>query len=100
MVQSRKLCEFEKNVLLFLIGRVIQPTMFNSYELCNGGGLANVGGIANVGDLLRSFCSGLEEQIQHRKYFYKSASLICEGMVLVHSVGLTGDPSSAIVRIE
>ena len=26
MVQSRNLCEFEKNVLLMLIGSVIQPT--------------------------------------------------------------------------
>ena len=92
MVQSRKLCNFEKKVLLTLIGSVIQPNKFTSY---NSGISSNV---AQVGDLLRIFCSGLEEQIQHRKYFYKSASLVREGMVLVHSGGLTGDTSSATVR--
>ena len=47
---------------------------------------------------MRIFCSGLEEQIAHRKYFYKSATLVHEGMIVVHNSGLTGDPTSASVR--
>lgn len=91
MVQSRNLCEFEKNVLLTLIGSILQPTKFNNIDAH----------ISNnhvmVGELLRIFCSGLEEQIQHRKYFYKSSSLVREGMIVVHSSGLTGDTSTASV---
>ncbi len=53
--------------------------------------------MVQVGDVLRIFCEDLEEQIQHRKYFYKSSTLVREGMVAVHSTGLTGDPSTASV---
>ena len=31
MVESRKLCDFEKNVLLLLIGSVIQPTKVHTF---------------------------------------------------------------------
>ena len=91
MIQSRKLCDLEKNVLITLIGSVIQPNKFSTYD--SGINIHST----QVGDLLRSFCSGLEEQIQSRRYFYKSGSLVREGMVLVNSSGLTGDPSSATV---
>lgn len=53
-----------------------------------------------VGELLRIFCADLEEQIDHRKYFYKSASLVHEGMIAVHNSGITGDPTSASVEID
>lgn len=54
----------------------------------------------NVGDLLRVFCDSLEDQILHRKYFYKSATMVHEGMILVHNSGLTGDPTMASVRLH
>lgn len=91
MVQSRNLCAFEKNVLLALIGSVIQPNKFNTGEA------HIVKNCAQVGELLQLFCDNLEDEINHRKYFYKSASLVREGMVVVHSSGITGDPSSATV---
>lgn len=53
-----------------------------------------------VGELLRIFCTDLEEQIHKRKYFYKSASLVHEGMIVVNNSGLTGDPTSATVEID
>ena len=53
-----------------------------------------------VGELLRIFCADLEEQIHKRKYFYKSASLVHEGMIVVNNSGLTGDPTSASVEID
>ena len=88
MIRSRNLCDFEKNVLLTLIGGTLQPN-----KIAYGGG----GDPVMVRDLLQMFCSSLEEQIEHRKYFYKSSSLVREGMVVVHSSGLTGDTSSASV---
>ncbi len=91
MVESRKLCDFEKSVLLALIGSVIQPSKFTSHEIRISSSHAQ------MGELLRLFCDNLEEQIAHRKYFYKSGSLVHEGMIVVHSSGLTGDPSSAMV---
>ena len=93
MIESRKLCDFEKHVLLALIGSVIQPSKFTSHEIR----ISN--NHAQIGEMLRLFCTSLEEQIAHRKYFYKSGSLVREGMVVVHSSGLTGDPSSAIVSM-
>jgi hypothetical protein len=94
MVESRNLCAFEKNVLLALIGSVIQPNKFNAGE-------ATIGrNTAQVGDLLQLFHLNLEDQINHRKFFYKSASLVREGMVVVHSAGITGDPSSATVSVS
>ena len=51
-----------------------------------------------VGGLLRLFCTDLEEEIAHRKYFYKSSTLVREGMIIVHNSGLTGDSNNAIVR--
>lgn len=91
MVESRNLCEFEKNVLLALIGSVIQPNKFS------GASIRISNNCAQVGEMLQLFCSGLEDQIHHRKYFYKSASIVREGMVVVHSSGLTGDTSNATV---
>ena len=88
MVESRNLCDFEKSVLLALIGSVIQPSKFGTHVNSN---------CSMIGELLRIFCSNLEEQIAHRRYFYKSASLVREGMVTVHSSVLSGDPTSAIV---
>ena len=94
MVESRKLRDFEKNILLALLGSVIQPSKFRDFE-------KQIKGMSSkVGSLIQLFCpTSLEEQIAHRKYFYKSGSLVHEGMVVVHSSGLTGDPSSAIVSI-
>ncbi len=54
---------------------------------------------AQVGEVLRIFCEDLEEQIQHRRYFYKSSSLVHEGMIVVHNSGLTGDTTSATVSV-
>ena len=90
-MESRNLCEFEKNILLALIGSSLQPTKFSTTES------TIFRNQAQVGDLLQLFCGSLEDEIQHRKFFYKSASLVREGMVIVHSSGFNGDPTSATV---
>ena len=53
-----------------------------------------------IGELLRLFCTSLQDQIKHRTYFYKSATLVQEGMLVVNNAGLTGDPASAKVEID
>ena len=50
-----------------------------------------------VGEVLRLFCTSLKDQIKHRVYFYKTATLVREGMIIVHNAGLTGDPANAKV---
>lgn len=94
MIHSRNLSSFEKNILLLLIGAVIQPNKFQSYEVR----ISAQG--TSVGELLRLFCTDLEEEIAHRKYFYKSATLVREGMIIVHNSGLTGDTNNATVEID
>ncbi|KAL5457433.1 hypothetical protein EMCRGX_G034692 [Ephydatia muelleri] len=98
MVESRGLCMFEKNILLTLIGFVIQP---NKASVTGSGmffGAAQTG--FTIGELLRLFCTSLQDQIKHRTYFYKSATLVQEGMLVVNNAGLTGDPASAKVEID
>ena len=50
-----------------------------------------------MGGLLHLFCSDLEEEIVHRKCFYKSATLVKEGMIIVDNTRLTGDTNDAEV---
>ena len=91
MVESRNLSSFEKDVLLVLIGAILQPNRFNVNDV-------RIGKNLQIGSLLSKFYSSLEDQIAHRKNFYKSASLVREGMVVVHSTGISGDLSNATVR--
>jgi SpoVK/Ycf46/Vps4 family AAA+-type ATPase len=94
MAESRNLCAFEKNVLLALIAAVIQPDKFKKFDMRISSKETT------IRDVLRLFCHTLEEQIQYRKYFYKSATMVHEGMINVHNLGLTGDISSATVELD
>ncbi|XP_019854420.1 PREDICTED: uncharacterized protein LOC105313451 [Amphimedon queenslandica] len=95
MATLRGIAPFEKNVLLTLIGYVIQPNKIMPYE-----GMFSGQSVFTVGELLRLFCPSLQEQIKHRVYFYKMATLVREGMIIVHNSGLNGDPTSAKVEID
>lgn len=95
MIESRNLCAFEKNVIITLTGAVLQPNKFIAEEVMMTPGAKNT---FQVGQLLQLMCTNLEDQIQHRKYFYKSATLVREGMIIVHNSGISGDPSNATVR--
>ena len=57
-------------------------------------------GCATIGELLHLFCTTLQDQIKHRTYFYKSGTLVQEGMLVVNNAGLTGDPTSAKVEMD
>eukprot|EP00800_Vazella_pourtalesii_P010699 TRINITY_DN2610_c0_g4_i1.p1 TRINITY_DN2610_c0_g4~~TRINITY_DN2610_c0_g4_i1.p1 ORF type:complete len:970 (-),score=246.43 TRINITY_DN2610_c0_g4_i1:85-2994(-) len=97
LVASRNLCPFEKNLVLTLIGSIIQPNKINN---CGDINPYSTTSSFSVGELLRLFCTNLTEQIKHRTFFYKNAKLVREGMIVVHDVGLTGDPSSAKVEVD
>jgi SpoVK/Ycf46/Vps4 family AAA+-type ATPase len=94
MATSRGLCLFEKNILLTLIGFIIQPNKINP-------GFDSYGQtVFSVGELLRLFCVNLHDQIKHRVYFYKAAPMVREGMIIVNNSGLTGDPTNTKVEID
>ena len=52
-----------------------------------------------MGELLRIYFDTLKDQIHHRKYFYKTATLVKEGMIVVHSPGLISDPTACKVGV-
>ena len=64
--------------------------------LYGGGGRCNDTKFT-VGEVLRLFCPSLKDQIKNRMYFYKTATLVREGMIIIHNAGLTGDPANAKV---
>ena len=63
-----------------------------------GGCRGNKDTIFTVGEVLRLFCPNLKDQIKNRVYFYKTATLVREGMIIIHNAGLTGDPANAKVN--
>ena len=50
----------------------LQINPFEAMGFAMGGGPSSF----TVGELLRLFCSSLKEQIKHRMYFYKTATLV------------------------
>ena len=71
LVIKRNLEEFEKWVILTLIGCII------SVDIIKAAGLQNrYRDAMTVGEMLGANCKDLREQIKHRKYFYKTATLV------------------------
>ena len=62
-------------------------------------GFSSGGTSFTMGELLRLFCTALQDQIRHRMYFYKTATLVREGMIIVHSSGLNNDPTACKVGV-
>ena len=65
------LCEFEKNIILYLVG----GSMFLSQQIFDSR--------PNVRDILGSICQTFEAQISSRRYFYKSSNLIKSSVISV-----------------
>ena len=95
------LCEFEKNVVVSMIGQAIAP---RSIGLMGGGGGGGGGGAPSktmqVEVLLRAFSHSLQHQIEHRKYFYKSAVLVREGILVLHGDELGADLTQTLAEID
>lgn len=73
-----KLDEFEKVVLLTLVGGVISQDISSlNYDFMTG--QRNSG--FTVGGLLQLFCKGFQEEIKARPYFYTAGTLVKEGII-------------------
>jgi hypothetical protein len=95
------LCEFEKNVVVSMIGQAIAPRSIGLM----GGGRMDCGGASpsktmQVEVLLRAFSHSLQQQIEHRKHFYKSAVLVREGILVLHGDELGADLTQTLAEID
>mmetsp|Transcript_55125 Transcript_55125/g.109460 ORF Transcript_55125/g.109460 Transcript_55125/m.109460 type:complete len:1218 (-) Transcript_55125:466-4119(-) len=103
LASALSLCEFEKNVIVSMIGQAIAP---RSIGLMGGGGSGGYGGSQSpsktmqVEVLLRAFSHSLQQQIEHRKYFYKSAVLTREGILVLHGDELGADLTQTLAEID
>eukprot|EP01083_Nonionella_stella_P073466 198656_1 len=81
LVKIRNLNQFEKWVILSLIGVILSSEI---RKTSNSSRVISFGKEAlSVFLLLTIHCSTLHEQIAHRKYFYKSATLVKEDIIQV-----------------
>jgi SpoVK/Ycf46/Vps4 family AAA+-type ATPase len=93
LVATRGLVEFEKWVLLTLVGVHISDEVKKAAEIRSYSSI-------DVGDLLTLWTDGLEEQVARRKHFYKSGTLLKEGLIRIEStfVGQLTDQDVAVDR--
>jgi SpoVK/Ycf46/Vps4 family AAA+-type ATPase len=96
------LAEFEKNVVVAMIGQAIAP---RSIGLMGGGAMGGSGGSSpsktmQVEVLLRAFSHTLQAQIENRKHFYKSAVLVREGILVLHGDELGADLTQTLAEID
>ena len=95
------LCGFEKNVVVSMIGQAIAP---RSIGLMGGGRMDGPGAspykTMQVEVLLRSFSHSLQQQIEQRKHFYKSAVLVREGILVLHGDELGADLTQTLAEID
>jgi SpoVK/Ycf46/Vps4 family AAA+-type ATPase len=90
LVAARGLDPFERNVLITLVGlRIsveVQKVVERSYS-------------AEVNDMLTVWCSTVEERIRCRRYFYRSGTLVREGLLRVED-NFGRDLGAANVEID
>jgi len=79
LVVKRNLDEFEKWVILTLIGCIISVDIIKAAQLQN-----RYRDPLTVGDMLAANCEDLRQQIEYRKYFYKTGTLVKENIIKVH----------------
>jgi SpoVK/Ycf46/Vps4 family AAA+-type ATPase len=92
LVDTRGLVPFEKLVLITLVGAHISADIMQ--EL---GGRYRLG--LHVADLIQLLLDGLQEQISHRRYFYRSGTLVKEGMVSIDT-DITNELESCNIDID
>eukprot|EP01129_Flabellula_baltica_P013449 TRINITY_DN6237_c0_g1_i1.p1 TRINITY_DN6237_c0_g1~~TRINITY_DN6237_c0_g1_i1.p1 ORF type:complete len:1099 (+),score=231.60 TRINITY_DN6237_c0_g1_i1:22-3318(+) len=79
LARLRKLDEFEKNVLLALIGSVISQKIRLAISSNNDYSSNSF----DVGTLIALFCESLESQIKGRTYFYRNSKIVKEGLITI-----------------
>lgn len=92
LARKRGLEPFEKHVLLILASVGLKP----SFAKLLGGYRAS----CEVGDLLAVFCDSDAEQVAARKYFYRDARLLTEGLVTISGSDFDGDVLRRNVEID
>ncbi|CAB9508086.1 cycle protein 48 homolog AF_1297 [Seminavis robusta] len=90
ITKALSLSEFEKYVILSLLKSVIVPVERNEVQKLS----------ASVGDLISSFCVSLESKMTHRRYFYRSGTLLREGIINISQPGIMTDLTACNVELD
>ncbi|KAJ5074695.1 atpase [Anaeramoeba ignava] len=120
LAKVRKLSEFEKRTVLFLIGSEIFEHMGYYKEYIEDGdherrykenpkyyieraekirkGLIKQG--IRIGKILTCFCETLDDQIQKRKCFYKNSKLVSEGIIRTFGVRQSCDTNLLFLMVN
>ncbi|KAJ5071028.1 atpase [Anaeramoeba ignava] len=88
--EARRLNEFEKEVVLFLVGSNISQSMQNA------GAVRDL----SVARLIRFFCRTLHEEMEKRKFFYKTGTLIRDGIVRVLGAGFHNNLDDLYLTVD
>ena len=83
------LCKFEKYCILAMVTFVIVP-----------GGMHKGSAGSLVGTLIDSFCATLEERMESRRFFYRSSTLIREGILSLSQTDFKTDLSMCKVDLD
>jgi len=94
------LTDFEKNVVVAMIGQAIAPRSIGIMGGANSGASNSPSKTMQVEVLLRAFASSLQQQIRHRRYFYKTAVLVREGILVLHGDELGADLTQTLAEID
>lgn len=78
LAEKHELCTIEKNILIILVGAVLIEGFEDHLS-----GMRGIGPAAKVQDMFKFFAGTLKEQIRMRRYFYRDAPLVREGMIRV-----------------
>ena len=81
LAERLSLDEFEKMVVLTLVGSVISQDVRKAMKSGSLQGFGGGGRGVDVGTLLGVHCDTLEQQIKSRRYFYKMGKLVKSGVV-------------------
>lgn len=89
--------KFEKYCLLEMLKSVIAPGILVNVNVGNG---VKVSRSTQVGILIENFCSTLEEKMEARRFFYKSGTLIREGILTISQQDFMTDLTNCVVELD
>ena len=97
LCKATGLTRFEKFVILSLLKGMIMPSM--AHDEFNPRGARDLFR-ASVSSLIDDFCCTLEEKMNHRSFFYRSSSLIREGIVRLNESDFMQDLTTCSVDLD
>eukprot|EP00439_Symbiodinium_sp_Y106_P012056 s5541_g1.t2 len=96
--QKTKLDDFEKNVVVMLVGNTLSPKIQATLNVGERRFLANAP--LQVRVILETFCRDFKEEVQKRVYFYKSSRLASSGIIRIGAGARSGDLTCHTVHID